>query len=421
MNRLVQTAKNPYVFSVLSKLFIVLFGFAYMVCQSRYLGAALKGDVAYISSITQITSIIFGIGVHQSYPYYKKITEQNVAPFFLKLALGMGIIYTSIALILAVFIHQNFKIAAVFLMTPLLVYTRIVSYINMVETPNKKNAAELIVDVAQLFAVILLWLTVPPSAIWGICLLVIKDLLLAVIYTWRLRAALLTPIKLKKAEIINVLKYGIFPMLTLLMTTLNYRVDVIMLKQFVSSADVGIYSVGVLLAERVWTIPDAMKEVMISNLAKGRAMDEVSFVIRVCNTTCIIVIIFIVLFGQLFIDIFFGFEYKSAYSITVFILIGVIFMIYYKVIGSYNIVHGKQKENFCYLLISVIGNIIANAVLIPAFGNTGAALASVFSYAIAAFLFTRKYIKDTGSKIENLLIINRHDMEMLKIALTKNN
>ncbi len=52
--------KNPYVFSVVTKICIVLLGFIYTVLQSRYLGAALKGDVAYISSITSITAIVFG-------------------------------------------------------------------------------------------------------------------------------------------------------------------------------------------------------------------------------------------------------------------------------------------------------------------------------------------------------------------------
>ena len=70
--------KNPYVFSVISKLLIVALGFAYSVCQARYLGTSLKGDVAYVDSVTKITLVLFGLGIHQAYPYFKKKTGQNV-------------------------------------------------------------------------------------------------------------------------------------------------------------------------------------------------------------------------------------------------------------------------------------------------------------------------------------------------------
>lgn len=418
-NKIVRALKNPYVFSVISKLSIVLLGFAYTVCQSRYLGASIKGDIAYISSITQITSILFGIGIHQAYPNYKKKAVDDVAPLFVKLTMGITLCYAVLAIILSLSVRKDFKMISVFLMTPLLVYNRIVAYINMVEAPNRKNATELIADIVLLIAVIILWITTPATVQWGVFLLVIKDLLLAIIYTYRLRKPLLAPVTISIRKILGIIEYGIYPMLALLMTTLNYRVDVIMLKQFVNKADVGIYSVGVMLAERVWMIPDALKEVMISNLAKGKGVDEVSFVIRICNSACIIVVIGILLLGQPFINLFFGAEYSSAYSVTVIILVGVIFMVYYKMIGAFNIVEGKQRENFIYLVVSVICNIALNLVLIPMMGKTGAATASIFSYAISAGLFIRKFLAETPVKLRDMLFLNKQDIIRLKTVIKK--
>lgn len=419
MNKIMQAAKNPYVFSVLSKICIVLLGFGYTVCQSRYLGASLKGDVAYISSITQITSIVFGCGIHQAYPYYKKKTGMDVTPFFIRLTIVMMFLYYVIAFVLSSVIYNNVKLVSIFLMTPLLVYNRIVAYINMVEAPNKKNVTELIADFLLLIVVVALWIFVPASIFWGVLLLVFKDAILAIVYTCRLKNSIRKSSKLDKKEVLEVLKYGIYPMLALLMTTLNYRVDVIMLNQFVTSAEVGIYSVGVMLAERVWMIPDALKEVMISNLAKGRGTDEVSFVIRICNTACVVVVFGIVVLGQPFIDIFFGNEYSTAYSVTVIILIGVVFMVYYKMIGAFNIVEGKQRENFVYLIISVICNIVLNAILIPIFGNNGAAVASIFSYAISAILFIWKFVKENPVEMRDMFFINKNDFEQLKQTIKK--
>lgn len=416
-SKLISISKNQYVFSVLSKFCIVFLGFAYTVCQSRYLGASLKGDISYVQSITQITSIVFCLGIHQAYPYFKKKTGKNVAPFFMKLAIAIMGIYFVIAILLSVCIHGDIKIVAIFMMTPLLAYNKIVSYINMVESPNKKNATELVVNILELVAVLILWIAFPATIEFGLFLVLFKDLFLAIIYSWRLRSSIFEPIKLEMDRCIDVVRFGFFPMLALLMTTLNYRVDVIMLKQYVTSAEVGIYSVGVMLAERVWMIPDALKEVMISNLAKGKGTDEVCLVIRVCNVACLIVVMGIVLLGQPFINIFFGSEYSSAYSVTVVILIGVIFMVYYKMIGAYNIVHGKQKENFVYLVISVICNIAANITLIPVMGIIGASIASVFSYGISAFLFIYRFSKDNDIRLNDMLFLKKEDISKLKRQL----
>jgi len=419
-NRIAKVIKNPYVFSVISKFCIVLLGFIYTVCQSRYLGASLKGDVSYISSITSITSIIFGCGVHQAFPYFKKKTGKDVAPVFMKLAVLMLGVYLAFAILLSIVYHENISFTAVYFLTPCLVYTKIVGYISMVENPNKKNMTEMIANIAEVLIVVLLWIMIKPTLIIGIILFAIKDIILSLIYTYRLRKPLFDHVEIKGKQIAEILTFGIFPMLVLLMTTLNYRIDVIMLKQQVTSAEVGIYSVGVMLAERVWMIPDALKEVMISNLAKGKGSDEVCFVIRICNTACIIVVLGIIALGQPFINIFFGMEYSGAYSITVVILVGVIFMVYYKMIAAYNIVQGKQRENFVYLIISVIGNVIANAILIPIYGNIGAAMASIFSYAISAFLFTYRFIRETSTKMSDLLIINKRDITRLKSKIGEN-
>ncbi|MBR5114796.1 MAG: polysaccharide biosynthesis C-terminal domain-containing protein [Oscillospiraceae bacterium] len=406
-------------FSVVSKVMIVLLGFGYTVCQSRFLGASIKGDISYIDSVTKVAFIVLGFGIHQAYPYFKKKTGENVAPFFLRLICILTLIYLIIAIGLSIIFHSDIKLLAIFMLTPCLVYNRVVSYINMVETPNKKNATELIVNVFELLAVVIIWLFFPPSVGWGVFLLLFKDLLLGVIYTIRLRKQFTIPVKFTISGAAEILRYGLFPMLCLLMTTLNYRVDIIMLKQHVSSAEVGVYSVGVMLAERVWMIPDALKEVMISNLTKGKDYQEVGFVIRICNTVCIFVVLAIVLLGQPFINLFFGEEYSEAYIVTVIILIGVVFMIYYKMIGSYNIVHGKQKENFIYLLISVITNVIANMILIPRFGNNGAAIASILSYGMAAALYTQHFCRNTGMKLTQMLIVNKRDVERIKSILIR--
>jgi len=66
----------------------------------------------------------------------------------------------------------------------------------------------------------------------------------------------------------RAIKFGIFPMLSTLLITSNYRVDVIIMKQFLDYREIGYYIVGVELANKVWLISNAFKEVVFSKTAK---------------------------------------------------------------------------------------------------------------------------------------------------------
>jgi O-antigen/teichoic acid export membrane protein len=58
--------------------------------------------------------------------------------------------------------------------------------------------------------------------------------------------------------------------------------------------------------------------------------------------------------------------------------------------------------------------VILNAVLIPLWGINGAAAASLISYSVCAFLFVFEYTRATGSKIRDLLILNREDLATIR-------
>ena len=218
------------------------------------------------------------------------------------------------------------------------------------------------------------------------------------------------------------MKFGFFPMLSALLSTLNYRVDILMLGNYVADAAIGVYSVGVLLAERVWLIPDAMKGVMVSKIAKGKDANETAYVIRICNTVCLIVCIGIAVVGKPFLSFVFGPEYDGAYEITLVLLAGVFSLIYYKLIAAYNAAMGKQFVSFCLLGISVLCNVIANLYLIPAIGIYGAGFASVLSYTICALMFIVYFCHETKIPLKKMLFMDVADSKkIINVLRSKTN
>ena len=326
----------------------------------------------------------------------------------------MLLTYMGISCLAILLFDIPLKYIMVLILTPLLTYDGVVSYITLIEVPNKKNGTDICVNCGELLLILFLWIFAKPTFLIGVLVITIKDILKALVFTfwWRNRIFVKTE-PILKVWLPKIVKFGFFPMLSLLMSTLNYRVDVIMLDGRVPDAAIGVYSIGVLIAERIWMIPEAMKGVMVHNLTRGKDAEEVEYVIRLCNTLCLFLIVGIIILGQPFINFVFGMQYSGAYQITLIMLFGAIAMNYYKVIASYNIAMGKQKISFIFLSISALLNIVINLFAIPLLGTVGAGIASVLSYTVCSILFIVYFCKTTQAKFFNMVIVNREDCAKL--------
>lgn len=419
IRRLINAIKNPYAFSIIAEFCGIIVAFLFTIFQARFLGAEIKGQVTTINSIVGITSIVFGLGIHQAYPYFRKNQKTEVLPIFMQISLLMLAVYSAVSAIAVIFLKADIKIIAAFIITPLMVYDAIISEVTLVEVPNKRNATNMIVNIAELLFVVLLWITARPTLILGIAIIVFKNAIKSVIFTYWWRHKIFVRTESLKRWFIKLVSFGFFPMLAVLMSTLNYRVDVLMLNGQVPDAAIGVYSIGALLADRMWMVPDAMKGVMVSNIAKGKDAHEATYVIRVCNTICLFIIAGIFALGAPFINFVFGSEYSGAYSITLILLAGVFPMINYKVIAAYNIVIGKQNISFAMLSVSVVLNIAANYFLIPRYGIYGAGIASVISYMACSVLFIVYFCRLTKLSFREMIVVNRDDIARFRNSLRK--
>lgn len=408
--------KNVYIVSILSRICSVVIGLIYSILLARYLGTELRGQLSYVNSITTVTVIVFSFGVHQAYPYYKKNGRDNIAKKYnhvcILLFLFQCVIAGSVAYTLYAKLMDQRVIIAV-LLTPILVVTKLITYQMMVENPNKKNYWEVICEALEVIALVFLLLFSDKNLIYVLAVIIIKNAMACIYYLKYLKF----DIYVEKSDfgfLKEIMVFGFFPMLSLLMNNLNYRVDIIMLGNSVADSQIGIYSVGIQIAERVWLVSEAMRDVLFSKLVNGKDIEEVNKVIRICFTISLIVVIGIIVLGRPFINICYGKEYLDAYYPLIIVLSGTLVMVFYKIIQAYNNVHKKQKLNFWFLFISVLVNILLNACLIPLRGVIGAAIASLISYIVCATLFVVEYLYSTKSKFESILFINKNDVVAIK-------
>ena len=418
-NKVKRIVRNEYVYSVITKVITILIGMAQTVLISRYLGADLKGVNAYIHSIAVVGSIIITFGMHEAYPYFrKKYGKDAVYQDYASLIMILYAGFLAAGILLAVFIPVSIEIRAVFVLIPLLGYSRIVSYVVLIENPNRRNTWWTIISVLDILYVVFLWIFIRRSVFWGITILVFADLLKSVVFTLQLKVRPVISRKLLPL-LSELIRYGFFPMIAMLMTVLNYRIDTIMLHQYhhITDGMIGIYSLGISLSDKIVLIPDTLKGVLASRLAKGAENEEVAKAARLGLWASLAVCAVVAVLGQPVLSLLFGAEYDGAYSVVLITAAGVLAVVCFKMIAQYNIVHKKQRVNVLLLSIAVIVDVILNLAFIPRWGINGAAMATSIGNIACGIAFLVYFRRETGIPLSRMLWIQSADLRMIRNLL----
>ncbi len=408
--------QNEYVFSVATKFISILLGFIQSILVARYLGAELKGVNAYIASIVSIGSIIVTFGMHQAYPYYrKKYGKDNIYNDFNSLIVIIFLTYFLIGISLSLLLDIKIQLKAVLILIPVSGYARVVAYIALVEMPNKRNSYWTLVTALDIVYLGILMLTIQRNIIIAISILFFSDIVKSIIFTVILKFKL----RFAKSELSlfkELIRFGMFPMIALLMTSLNYRIDVIMLHRysFISDSMIGVYSLGLSLSDKIFLIPDTLKGVLISKLTKGADEHEVAKVSRLGLWIAVVISILLALFGRVIINLLYGVEYRSAYSIIIITAIGTISIVYFKMIGQYNIIKGKQKLNVVMLSIAIVVDVVLNLIMIPLWKINGAAIATTIGNIVCCIVFLLYFCKTTKVSFTEMIIPQKNDLAIIK-------
>lgn len=413
--------KNEYVFSTITRIVAIIIAMLQSIIVARFLGAELKGINAYISSITSVGSIVITFGFHHAYPYYrKKLGKDGFYQDYISTVSIVYIIYIIIGIAATSLLTLKYELRIAFILIPLFGYSKILDYVTLVEFPNKRNKWTTIISVIDIIYVVCLYAFAYRSLYWGLSILVFADLIKCVIFIFVLRIRICFH-KGLFSTLRSLLSFGFFPMLALLMTTLNYKIDVIMLHHYdcIDDAMIGAYSIGISLSDNVVLIPDTLKGVLVSKLAKGASAEEVAKVSRIGVWSSGFIFLLVTFCGKWAITMFYGEEYVQAYPVVLITAIGVITVVYFKFIAQYNIINNRQKLNVAMLSIAILTDIVLNCLFIPKWGIVGAAMATSIGNMVCGIVFVIYFCGITGISISKMIIPQKNDINFIKTFIDK--
>ncbi|MCL2489751.1 MAG: polysaccharide biosynthesis C-terminal domain-containing protein [Propionibacteriaceae bacterium] len=213
----------------------------------------------------------------------------------------------------------------------------------------------------------------------------------------------------------SIIATGFIPMLTNVLVVINYRIDVVMLGWLhVDYYYIGLYAVGVSVAEYCWVIPDAFKDVMINRTAKDKAITSLTFSLRVSMTILVVIFVVLVFACRFLISLAYGSAFAEASNVTILMLVGVYSMVYAKILGVSYLSSGRWVFYFRVLLIASIANVGLNLVAIPTWGIYGAATVSVATYTLAGAWFLVSFLRENSVRIRDVVWVRRADVAAVR-------
>jgi len=180
---------------------------------------------------------------------------------------------------------------------------------------------------------------------------------------------------------------------------IGYRVELFVLDRFKGLAAVGIYSVGMQAAEAIWLIPAAIASAITAPVVHEDAAGAAQLIRTACTKGLVYTSAVAVAIGvaaPFVIPPLFGDAFRGAARPLAFLLPGVVAYAPVTILVVYISIRAARPR--LSLLVSIVGLVVTagmSLVLIPAYGASGAAIASTIGYAagaIAAWICFRSLV-----------------------------
>jgi O-antigen/teichoic acid export membrane protein len=194
---------------------------------------------------------------------------------------------------------------------------------------------------------------------------------------------------------------------------LGYRLDVFLVDGFKGAAAVGLYGVGVVIAETLWMPSQAVSTALFPTIAAEqsesarRSMTPLVARSTLWLTAILAGILFVL--ASAVVEFLYSSRFNASTSVVRTLAPGIVLFAAARVLGNDIAARGRPLVNSAIAAASVVCNIALNVVLIPRYGIDGAAWASTGSYSLVFVATALVYRRFTNVAVRALVVPSRGD------------
>lgn len=219
----------------------------------------------------------------------------------------------------------------------------------------------------------------------------------------------------------KLLRYGIRSHVSNVSNALNERLDQLLISIFLSPSRLGVYVIAVTLSSATSLVGMSVYLVSLPTVARlepGRVRTAAARrFVALTLAISTIVSLPILLFAPKLIVLFFGDSFRSAANVARVLVVGAIPFSTSRALGAVLKAIGRPLEPGTAEVIALGATLAGLAILLPAFGLIGAAVASLVSYAISMAWMVRRLTQALDLPAAALLLPQRSDIEWLRDRL----
>ncbi len=439
LNVLAKTSVIVFIGVFLSK----LLSYAYRIIIARHYGPEVYGLFALALMVSSwfiiFSELGLGEGLVKFIPYFRgKKENEKIKHIFRRSLFVMGLL--SLAGGLLLFVLSDFISLSIFnepglsiflkvfaLVIPLTVLSNL--FLTLLRSFEKITEYTFVFNVfgnlAKVVAIgLFVWagvgsIGVANSYVIGMFLTLIAGLIICLLSFPVIFQGRDKNLKIERGEFRKVFHYS-WPLLFFgLMASVMHWTDSFVIGVFENAQSVGIYNAAVPIAVLLGMASQLFLELFfpLINREHGKNNSEVIKQLSQQVGKWVFMInlplfVLIFLFPGAFINILFGTEYLSGEMALRFLAVGYLFSSVFNISGSLLKMLGKSKLILADISVSVILNIVLNVILVPMYGITGAAVATMTSMVFLNLLFAIQVKKSLG-----ILPIRRKMFGILIIGL----
>lgn len=373
---------------IVEKVTRMILGFTVGAVVARHLGPFNYGILNYFLSIIGMLSTVVLFGLKDL--LIKRFKIYNYPSVF-----GAGF---SISMIISIIISLTVLAMPVapeiVYLLPIILFKPFDHFLAFYEANNRFNRVSIIMIIGALTAALLKIMAVRFSLdltfflkIYSIESLVIATCIMLGILFCREEKNIFT--KIEYLDLKYLFQKGINLVLIFGVISVYMRLDQMMLGYFGFNEELGFYSAAVRIAELGYFVPIAFLTSVYPNLIKLRGFRfhyYLYWVLRIIALLNMLYITFVLLFSGLLITLIYGVNYDQSIVLLKISVFNFIFASLGIVSNKYYVIQGISNRLWINAVAGLIINLVFNALFIPLYGATGAAVVSLASLLISNLL-----------------------------------
>jgi O-antigen/teichoic acid export membrane protein len=231
--------------------------------------------------------------------------------------------------------------------------------------------------------------------IWFIWVMLFDQITLAITYiiVYRYQELKFPPFSQFNISISKSLIFDSWPLIFSGIVIMIYmRIDQVMIKEMLDENNVGIYSAAVRLAEVWYFVPMLLTTSLFPAIINAKKNNEKLYCKRIQQLyslmiwSAIVIAVIITFLSNWLVLFLYGSAYKEASDVLAINIWAGIFVFLGVASGKWYITENLQKLSLINTSVGALFNIILNIYLIPIYKIKGAAIATLISYGIAAYM-----------------------------------